>query len=71
MTREAVSAAKPAVRAQAKTERCTAPRLRLRSRVWCTRGCADLAVLLFLIGYHFGDGHSASQAVAVPVELYL
>ena len=35
MTREAVSAAKPAVRAPAKTERCTAPRLRgCASRVW-------------------------------------
>ena len=36
MTREAVSAAKPAVRVQARPKRCTAPHLRLCSRVWCT-----------------------------------
>ncbi len=36
MTREAVSAAKPAVRAQAKTEKVHGAASRLCSRVWCT-----------------------------------
>ena len=62
MTREAVSAAKPAVRAQAKTEK--------------VHGAASAAVLKGLVygaadRLYPGDGHPASQAVAVPVELYL
>ena len=72
MTREAVSAAKPAVRAQAKTEKVhgAASAAALKGLVY---GAAVLtfAVLLFLDRLYFGDGHSASQAVAVPVELYL
>ena len=62
-SREAVSAAKPAVRAQAKTEK-----VRRRdhgcAQVWCTARMLTFAVL-FLIGYILVTGIPASQAVAV------
>ena len=72
MTREAVSAAKPAMRAQAKTEKVhgAASAAALKGLVY---GAAVLtfAVLLFLLGLYSGDGYPASQVVAVSVELHL
>ena len=72
MTREAVSAAKPAVRAQAKTEKVhgTASAAVLKGLVY---GAAVLtfAVLLFLIGYILVTGIPHLKPSLFPVELYL